>query len=333
MSFKKNYKQYSLIAIILILGVIIFFELTPFMSGILGAMTIYILLRKQMKYLTEKKRFKKGVAAALLLTETIIVFLIPLSIFVAIVVDNISNINLNPHELIAPIEDFARLIQDKTGYNLLKNENLSAILALLPKAGQFVMNGISSLMVNIFTLVFVLYFMLTGREQMERYIYDILPFSEENKKDLLREINLMVTSNALGIPLLAIIQGSIACIGYYIFGVPNPVIFGFITGLATVIPVVGTGLVWAPLTIYLALRGDWPNAIGLACYGALIITQVDNLIRLLLQKKMADIHPLITIFGVIIGLSLFGFMGIIFGPLLLSMFLLCLNIFKKEYLK
>lgn len=333
MSFKSYYKQYSLIAIISVLGLIIFFRLTPFLSGILGAITIYILLRRQMKFLTEKKKIRKGFAAMLLLLETVLVFLIPLSIIVMIAVENISDINLNPQELIDPIEKLAVLIHEQTGYNPLKTENLSALLGLLPKVGQYMMNGISSLAINIFVLVFVLYFMLIGREKIEQYIYDILPFNEGNKKELLREINLMVTSNALGIPLLAFIQGSIALIGYYIFGVPNALMFAIITGFATVIPIVGTGLVWVPLAVFLVAKGDWPNAIGLVCYGALVVAQIDNLIRLLLQKKMADIHPLITVFGVIIGLPLFGFMGIIFGPLLLSTFVLCFNIFKKEYLK
>jgi len=82
----------------------------------------------------------------------------------------------------------------------------------------------------------------------------------------------------------------------------------------------------------MALNGDWVHALGLTIYALLVITNVDNLIRFILQKKLADIHPLITVFGVVIGLSLFGFMGIIFGPLLLSLFLLCIDIFKKSYL-
>jgi Predicted permease len=103
--------------------------------------------------------------------------------------------------------------------------------------------------------------------------------------------------------------------------------------VATIIPVVGTALVWVPLVIYLFLTGEWGNAIGLLAYSLIIITNIDNLIRFVLQKKIADTHPLITIFGVIIGLSLFGFMGIIFGPLLISVFILCVDIFKKEYIE
>jgi len=332
-SFKEQYKKYSLIAILFILGLAIFFEMVPFIGGVLGAMTIYILLRGQMKFLVEKKKLRKGLAATILLIETILVFLIPLSIVVLILIEKFSSLNLNPQEWIEPIQNISNFIQEKTGYYPLKTENLNSLIGLVPRIGQYLMNGISSFAINIFVLMFILYFMLIGKDKMEHYIYDLLPFNSENKKEVLHEINMIVTSNAIGIPLLGFIQGGIALIGYYIFNVPNALIFGFLTGIATIIPVVGTGLIWLPLSIYLAIIGDWPNAIGLLCFGTLIVSQVDNLIRLILQKKMADIHPLITIFGVVIGLSLFGFMGVIFGPLLLSMFMLCLNIFKKEYLK
>lgn len=332
MNFKKQYKKYSLITIITIMGLVIFFELTPFMSGILGAMTIYILLRKQMKSLTQKRRLRNGFAATLLLLETILLFLVPLSVVVIVIVSKIGNINLNPQELVASIQHLSDLIQERLGYDLMGTENISSLVALLPRIGQLMMSSISSFLINIFVLIFVLYFMLISRESIEKYIYEILPFNEENKKEILREINMIVTSNAIGIPLLAIIQGGIAVVGYYIFHIPNPFVFGLLTGIATVIPMVGTSLIWIPLALYLGLTGHWDSAIGLMCYGVLIISQIDNLVRFVLQKKIADIHPLITIFGVIIGLALFGFMGIIFGPLLLSMFILCFNIFKKEYL-
>ena len=80
------------------------------------------------------------------------------------------------------------------------------------------------------------------------------------------------------------------------------------------------------------LIGHWGAAVGLLAYGVVVITQVDNLARFVLQKRMADTHPLVTIFGVIIGLSLFGFMGVIFGPVLLSIFIFCADLFKRRYL-
>ena len=137
---------------------------------------------------------------------------------------------------------------------------------------------------------------------------DILPFNEANTQEVIHEINMIVRSNAIGIPLLAIIQGGVAMIGYLIFGAPNVLVLGFLTCFATIIPMVGTALIWFPVAAYLAVTGDWFNAIGLAAYGGIVISQSDNLIRFILQKKMADTHPLITIFGVVIGLPLFGFM-------------------------
>lgn len=332
MTEKERYWKYSLITIVLALGILLFFELAPYLSGILGAFTIYIMLRKQMMYLTEKKRIKRSLVAILLLLESILCFLIPLSLLVWLLINKLEGIKLDQAAFVSSIEHVTDLIQQKTGYDILVKDNLASIFNFLSGIGQRFMAGLGSFVMNLFIMVFVLFFMLLGGNKMERYTYSLLPFSDKNKQYVLREINLIVRSNALGIPLLALIQGGVATIGYLVLGVPNAFFFGVITCFVTIIPMLGTGLVWLPLSVYLALLGDWPQAIGLAAYGIIVITNVDNLIRFMLQKKMADIHPLITVFGVVIGLSLFGFLGVIFGPLLLSVFVLCVDMCKKEYL-
>lgn len=332
MSMKEQYWKYSLIVIILTIGVVIFRQMTPFFGGLLGAFTIYILVRKQMNYLTEKKRVRRSIGAFLITTEIVLVFLVPVVAVVWLLISKLQYINLAPHTFIDPIQQMTDLIKAKTGYDILSKETLSFMVTLLPRIGQAIMGGISSLAINLFVMVFVLYFMLIGGKKMEAYINDILPFSETNTQEVVHKINMIVRSNAIGIPLLAIIQGGIATVGYLIFGAPNVLMLGFLTCFATIIPMVGTALVWVPVVAYFALNGDWFSAIGLFAYGSLIVSQLDNLIRFILQKKMADIHPLITVFGVVIGLQLFGFMGIIFGPLLLSLFFLFVDMFKKEYL-
>lgn len=332
MTFKEKYWKYSLVIIITVLGLILFNETRPFLSGILGASTIYILMRKQLFYLVEKKRFRPSIASLLLLFEAILLFLIPLSLTVWMVIDRIQTFDLN---LIALFDSFGKIadtIRQKTGFDLFDKANLSSIIASLPKIGQILMSEISGFTINAIVLVLVLYFMFIGGRKMETYIFDIIPFSPENKPSVKKEIGLIVRSNAIGVPLLAIVQGLVAFSGYLLFHVSSPVFFAFLTCIATIIPVVGTALIWFPLCIYLALTGAWGNAIGLFLFSVLIITNVDNFFRFILQKKMADTHPLITIFGVIFGFSIFGFMGVIFGPLLLSIFIFCFNIFKKEYL-
>lgn len=333
MSVKEQYRKYSLITIILGLGLLLFLKMTPFMGGILGACTIYIMVRDQMLYLTQKKKIRKSVTAIILLIEAILCFLVLLSLAVWLLISKLQTVNVDTATFVDTITNLADWIRRKTEYDLLSKENISSIASILPGIGQFLMGGISSFAVNLFVLVFVLYFMLIGGTKMEQYIYELLPFSDSNKKHVMNEINMIVRANAIGIPLLAIIQGAIATLGYYLFDAPSALLFGFLTCFATVIPIVGTTLVWFPLAAYMAISGDWPHAIGLLLYCGLIVTNIDNLIRFILQKKMADTHPLITIFGVVIGLSLFGFMGVIFGPLLISIFILCVNIFKEQYLK
>ena len=293
----------------------------------------YIMVRDQMLYLTQKKKIRKSVTAIILLIEAILCFLVPLSLAVWLLISKLQTVNVDTATFVDTITNLADWIRRKTEYDLLSKENISSIASILPGIGQFLMGGISSFAVNLFVLVFVLYFMLIGGTKMEQYIYELLPFSDSNKKHVMNEINMIVRANAIGIPLLAIIQGAIATLGYYLFDAPSALLFGFLTCFATVIPIVGTTLVWFPLAAYMAISGDWPHAIGLLLYCGLIVTNIDNLIRFILQKKMADTHPLITIFGVVIGLSLFGFMGVIFGPLLISIFILCVNIFKEQYLK
>lgn len=107
-----------------------------------------------------------------------------------------------------------------------------------------------------------------GRK-MEVYLDDILPFNKAHTQEVLHEIKMIVQSNAIGIPLLALIQGFVALVGYWIFGVPSAVLFGLLTCFATIIPIVGTMLIWVPIVIYLALSGSWGNAIGLAIYASI----------------------------------------------------------------
>ncbi len=332
MNNKEKYWKYSLVVFILTMGIILFRELTPYMSGFLGALTIYVLVRGQMHYLTDKRNISRNIAAMLITLEAILCFLVPLALLVWVIVNQMQSVNLDPHALIAPIQKITDIIEKRTGFDLLGNDTLTFLISSLPQIGKLIMGSISSFVINLFVLVFVLYFMLMGGKRMERYVSDILPFNRTNTANVLQEFKITVRSNAVGIPLLAIIQGGIATLGYWFFGVPDIFLAGVLTCFATVIPMVGTALIWIPVALYIGLSGDWMNAIGLFLFGSLVIAQLDNLIRFILQKKMADTHPLITVFGVVIGLPLFGFMGIIFGPLLLSLFLLFVDMFKREYL-
>lgn len=331
-SIREKYWRYSLFVLILGLGVTIFIELTPFLGGLLGAATIYILLRHQMWNLTERRGWRPGLAAGLLLGEAVLFFLVPLTLIIWMILTKLQGAALEPDSIIRPLKHVAQLIHQHTGYDPWQERNLSSLMEFLPKAGQWIVTSLAGFALNVVVLLFVLYFMLLGGRKMEEYVLEIMPFDRTVTQGIMQEVRKIVRSNALGIPLLAIIQGVVAFFGYLALGVPAPLFWGVLTCFATIIPIIGTALIWLPLAAYLALSDNWGAAIGLFLYGSLVVTHVDNVVRFVMQKKMADTHPLITIFGVVIGLSLFGFMGVIFGPLMLELFVFCVGIFKHRYL-
>ena len=146
------------------------FEDHTFLGGILGALTVYILLRPQMFWLTDRKRMRRSIMAILLLCETLLIFLIPLSFVVWMMISKLQAINLDPRNLMDGIEHVAGLIQQKTGYELLSKGNVNTIVSALPRVGQMLMEGITNFAINVLVLLFVLYFMLIGGKKMERYI-------------------------------------------------------------------------------------------------------------------------------------------------------------------
>lgn len=329
---KDQYLKNALVVIIIVLGGILFYKSLPFLSGLLGACTVYLLVRKQMQRLVKNRGMKKSVAAILILLEALLCFLVPAFLVVWLLVNKITSIDINTHSIMTFLHGIIDFVDKKTGYDLLSTDNLSKIAMFFTDFVQIVVDQVSSFVINSLVLLFVLYFMLVASEPMERYIYSMLPFKDKYKKQVLDETNKMVRANAIGIPLLAIIQGFFALIGYWIFKVPDPLLFGFITCFATIIPLIGTAIVWFPLVLFLGFNGNWGLAIGLAAYALLVIANIDNLVRFVLQEKLASTHPLITVFGVVIGLTIFGFWGVIFGPLMISLLVLFLDIYKKEYI-
>ena len=329
---KEKYFKYSLIGLIVLLGWLIMSGLWSFVNGLLAAFTVYVLVNGQMTYLTEKRKMKNVLAAILILLEVIACVCVPIYIFIWVLITKIQYVNVDISQLIETGKHFITLIHNKTGYDVLSVSNVETAAAYLTKSVQFIIEQVGGLLITTVVMIFLLYFMLISSNEMEKYVFDLLPFNEANKHAVTREVHQIVASNAIGIPLLAVLQGVVAFLGYWAAGVPSFILFGILTAFATIIPLVGTGIVWAPLVVYLALTGNWIAAIGLLAYCVIILINIDNVFRFVLQKKLADIHPLITVFGVVLGLKIFGFWGIIFGPLLISMFFLLVDIFKKEYL-
>lgn len=328
---KSNTYRYVLIGLLILLGLIIFKYARPYVSGFLGAATLYALFNGQMTFMTEKLKFGRAFSAFIILLESIFVFLLPLTGIALLVVDTFSGITIDPEVIRVQIDDFVVMLEERMGFDIFTPENLSFIPKLGSNLLQVVGNSVYSFVINIVVILFVLYYMLYNKKDFEKAISEILPFKEENKEILAEETKLIINANAIGIPLLAIIQGAFAYLGYVFFGVDNALLYAILTAFVSIIPVLGTTLVWVPISISMLISGDLVNGIAMALYGFIVIGGVDNVARFMLQKVLADIHPLITVFGVLIGLPMFGFWGVIFGPLILSLFILFFNMYRHEF--
>ncbi len=201
-----------------------------------------------------------------------------------------------------------------------------------PKVIPGLVNDSLNLLFNLAILLFVLYYMLVHGKEMEVFLARIIPLKKTNISVLAAETKRIVKVSALGIPIISLIQGITATIGYIIFGVNDIVLWGFLTGVFAFFPVVGTMIIWVPLVIFMYASGDTWNAVGLGLYSLIVTGNIDYLARITLLKKMGNIHPLITVIGVLVGLNLFGFIGLIFGPLLVNYIILLFRIYMNEFI-
>jgi predicted PurR-regulated permease PerM len=323
-------RQLFLLLIILFLTVLIFKEITPYLSGFLGAITLYVLLRKWMEGLARRK-WGRPWAAAFLMFMSFIVILVPISLIVMMLTSKISKAVKNSEKVSQAIKSQINIWESDLGYNLSNTIDTNAITNWVSTNLQALVGSTFNVAIAIGIMYFLLYYMLVYSKQMKESIYDYIPLGNNNLKDIGKESVAMVRSNALGIPLVALAQGIVAIIGYFIFGVPDPFFWFVITAIGSMIPFVGTLIGIVPVVILMASTGDVAQAIGIAIYGVVVVGSTDNLIRLYVMEKLANVHPLVTLIGVIVGVPLFGFIGLIFGPLLISLFLLILKIYKQEY--
>ena len=318
---------------VLVLGFLICYYLSIFINSLLGAGIIYVLMRPLVFYFNEKKKWNASLTAALMLLLSFMIFLLPIILISFLLVSKVSMLTNNYQFFLDAFQTQLVLLADKVGIKMDGFDMLSSAIPYLSNLAPSFMNSTATTVSQLLLMYFILYFMLKDNRKFEQWILHFTPFSPLKTQIILKEFKLNIHSNAIGIPLLGVVQGLVAWLGYAIFGVQDAYLWAILTGLFSVIPIVGTTLIWLPVCAYLFIAGNTPQAIGLLLYSVIIITNIDNVVRLLLQKKLADVHPLITVFGVILGIDLFGFIGIILGPLLISYFFILVEFYRKDKLE
>jgi len=204
-------------------------------------------------------------------------------------------------------------------------------LKTLAAAVPSILNSSLLLFGGLLMMYFLLYYLLINTGKEEKALFSYLPFTKEGSILLTKELHDMTVANAIAVPLIALCQGIVASIGFWIFGLDDPFFWGIMCGCTSILPVVGAGLIWLPAGIFMLGTADSWQGIGILLYGGIVISTIDNVFRFFFAKWFADVHPIITILGVIIGLKWFGLPGLVFGPLLISYFFLLLKIYRKEF--
>ncbi|MEO8254029.1 MAG: AI-2E family transporter [Flavobacterium sp.] len=328
----KMIRQIFTLLLILLMGGLIFKEMVPYLSGVLGAITLYVLLKGTMTKLV-KRGWKSGLAAGFVMFLSFIAILVPIAGSILLLGDKIGKAAQNSEKLIKVVKTHLKDWEHSLGFSITEQIDTASISGGVTNGLSNILGSTMNTFIAISIMYFMLYYMLTNQKQLQKVLTDYIPIKNENLKTLGTKVNEMVRSNSLGIPLVAIAQGIVALVGFLIFGVESPFFWALVVTIGSMIPFIGNFLGTIPVFILAMSNGDDFQAWGVLIYGIIVVGTTDNIIRLYVLKKMDDVHPLITLIGVIIGIPLFGFIGLVFGPLLISLFLLVVRIYKQEYAK
>lgn len=329
---QNQIRQIFFIILLVLLGVLLFLQLYTFLPALLGAITLYILMRRRMFYLCYVKKWKKGFAAFILMLLSLFIILLPIAVLVNMLSGKVTYAIEHSNELIVALKKVAGNIEQRFNIDLISDESINKLGDSIAKGIPKLMSATFNTLTTIFFMYFILFFMLVNGKKMEDSIYEHIPLNDENVDRLGKEVNMMVLSNAIGIPLIAFLQGVVALIGYLLIGVDEPWFWFVVTCITAMLPVVGAALAYVPLAIIFFANGDTTQGIIMLIFGFGIIGLVDNIFRFTLARKIGDVHPLVTVFGVIVGLKVFGFIGLVFGPLLISLFILLVRIYSSEFI-
>ena len=326
-------RQLLLMLLIAAICGVLFWNLYFFVPALLGAYTWYVLLRGPLFLLTERYKWPTKAAAALLILLSFVVVLLPFNWVFGMLQGRIVSLFQNSDSLLQNAEQVIKTLENQYNISLLTPANMKSLSDWVVRQVQGVVGATVNGLGLLVALYFILWFMLTEGKKMEQSFFDWMPLRHANVAYVKKHLNDMVWGSALGIPLMGLVQSCAALLVYWLAGVPNPWLWFAVTFVAGMIPVAGAALAYVPLTLILLTQGEEWKALLIFLYGFVVVGSVDNIARMWLMKKISHTHPLITLFGVVAGLQLFGFIGFVFGPILISLFLLLLRIYHKEFVQ
>lgn len=324
-------KQQRAALLILVLGAALIIALWPFSTGLVGAPVLYVVFAPLHRALV-RARVPSGLAAGIVIVLALLLTLGPGVSFIGLlateaqdmasgvvnspILDRVARVNIGPYNVGEQIAGLGERLAQWVGTSILNIVGSVARLAI-----QFTIAG------------FGLYYLLVQPQRSWEMLRPFIPFSAENTEALRQRFEDITISTLIGIFATAAIQGIMIGGAFAVVGLPNPVFWGAVTVIFAILPVVGSGLVWGPGALALALDHRIGWAIALVLWGVLIVANVDNVIRPWVFRRYAHVHPFITIIGAFAGLRYFGLLGLLIGPLAISYFFELIRMYRAEYLE
>lgn len=328
------------VSLILLLGCAILYGLLDYIPALIGSIILYVLFRKMNLFLTQKRRWNASLSAVLIIVLSLFIIIIPLVTTTVMIAKKVIVYAGNTSALADYLTGFLQnpmivQFQEITGLDLQNPELLQKIAG---RVGEFatglftpLLSGTLNLFVGISIMYFILYYLFVNEQTVINGVHYYLPFDRTTVRQMFTELENNVKTNVLGQSLIAFIQGALVAIGFLIFGISDALFWGVISFFMAFIPVLGTPLVWVPAGLIAISQGNTFGGVGLIIYGAVLVMNIDNVLRFSIARQLGDIHPLITILGVIFGVNFFGILGLVIGPLLISYFLVLVEAYKREY--
>ncbi len=315
--------------IIGLLGLALVVALVPFASGLLAIPVLYVVFEPLHVWL--EKHVKARAAAALVIVTALFVIVVPGVSFATLIVTQAQEIASGVVQ--SPL--LARLQQLHIGNTDLGPQLAdlgSKVVGWLGSSAFGLIGTATRLTLNLVIALFGLYYLLLRAPETWGAVLPYIPFSAENAERLRQRFANVTTSTVIGTGLVAVIQGALVAVAFVAAGISNAVFWGVVTVVFSVLPVVGSGLVWGPGVLLLALDHRFVPAVLLAIWGIVVVGNVEYIIRPMVFRRWANIHPLITLIGALAGVPYFGILGLLIGPLALSYFFELIRMYREEYL-
>jgi len=317
--------------LVAILGTVIIIALFPYASGLLGAPVLYVVFSPLHEWLSRRLR-NRSIAAAIVIVLALVGLVLPIAFMVTLLAgeapDAVRSVLAWP--LLQRLDtiqigDFEIGPQIRAaGSQALSFVGGSAI-SLLGTATRLTLN-------LLFTFFGLFYILMDPRKAWEG-VRPAIPFSDANVEILKERFGAVTKSTIIGTGLAALMQGIMVGLAFLVAGIANPVFWGAVTVLLSILPVVGSGMVWAPGALLLFSQGRAGMGFAMILWGMIAVANVDNLIRPYVASRYAHTHPLITLVGAVAGVSYLGIIGLLIGPLALSYFFELLAMYQLEYLR